>query len=145
MVNRGSIARCAIAEQEAYHGSGAARGLSVDRPAKTKTLSHSEYPDRLRAIHSTQNRPSRRLPALARAGSVMSSNHNLNDQRSNTMKFPTPPPDMTEAQIDAGIDEALEEAVKRGTLVNTGKTQWSKRRRRLIPIYMCVPCRQRLH
>jgi len=26
MVNRGSIARCAIAEQEAYHGSEAARG-----------------------------------------------------------------------------------------------------------------------
>jgi hypothetical protein len=44
MVNRGSIARCAIAEQEAYHGSGAARGLSVDRSAKTTTLNIQNNP-----------------------------------------------------------------------------------------------------
>ena len=38
MVNRGSITRCAIAEQEPI-GFGAARGLSVDCPAKTNRMS----------------------------------------------------------------------------------------------------------
>ena len=54
------------------------------------------------------------------------------------MKFPTPPAGMTEAQIDAGIDEALAEAVRAGSLVATGKMQWSERRQCLIPIYMSV-------
>jgi hypothetical protein len=37
------------------------------------------------------------------------------------MKFPTPPAGTTEAQIEAGIDEALAEAVRAGSLVATGQ------------------------
>jgi hypothetical protein len=54
------------------------------------------------------------------------------------MKFPTPPANMTEADIDAGIDWALAEAVRAGWLVATGKTEWSERRQCMIPVYMSM-------
>jgi hypothetical protein len=65
----------------------------------------------------------------------MSSNHDHDDQRSTTMTFPTPPPSMTEAQIDAGIDEAWTEAIRIGLLVPTGETKWSERKQCLMPVY----------
>lgn len=54
------------------------------------------------------------------------------------MKFPTPPPGMTEAQIDAGIDEALADAVRNGLLAATGEIKWSERRQSMIPVYKRV-------
>jgi hypothetical protein len=80
-----------------------------------------------------------------RVGIVVISNHNLNNQRSNTMKFPTPPAGMTEDEIDAGIEEAFAKAVKTGLLVLTGETKWSERKQCMMPVYMRVPSRQRLH
>jgi hypothetical protein len=41
----------------------------------------------------------------------------------------------TEAEIIAGIDEALAEAVRKGLVVPTGRTQWSERRQCMIPVY----------
>jgi hypothetical protein len=61
------------------------------------------------------------------------------------MKFLTPPANMTEADIDAGIEWALAEAVRAGWLVATGEMQWSERRQCLIPIYVSMLHRQRLH
>jgi hypothetical protein len=55
------------------------------------------------------------------------------------MKFPTPPPGMTEAEIDADIEEAFAELVRKGLIVPTGKTKWSERKQRLVPAYMRVP------
>jgi hypothetical protein len=55
------------------------------------------------------------------------------------MKFPTPPAGMTEAQIEAGIEEAFAQAVRNGILVLTGETQWSERKQCMMPIYMRVP------
>jgi hypothetical protein len=69
----------------------------------------------------------------------MSSNHNLNDQRSNTMKFPIPHPSMTEAEIEAGIDEAFAKSVKDGVIAPTGEMKWSERKQCMMPIYMRVP------
>jgi hypothetical protein len=54
------------------------------------------------------------------------------------MKFPTPPAGMTEAQIEAGIDEAFAKAVRTGLIVPTGKRKWSERRQCMIPVYMRV-------
>jgi hypothetical protein len=68
----------------------------------------------------------------------MSSNHNPNDQRSNTMKFSNSPAGMTKAQIEAGIDEAFAKAVGNGLIVPTGETKWSERKQRMIPIYKRV-------
>jgi hypothetical protein len=42
---------------------------------------------------------------------------------------------MTEAEIDAGIEEAFAQAVKDGVVMDTGKTKWSERRQRMIPVY----------
>jgi hypothetical protein len=47
------------------------------------------------------------------------------------MRFPTP----TDDEIAAGIEEAIAEAVKRGILVDTGRTKWSERKRCMIPVY----------
>jgi hypothetical protein len=55
------------------------------------------------------------------------------------MKFPTPPAGMTEAEMDAVIEEALVQSVKDGVIVDTGKTQWSERTQRMMPVYMRVP------
>ena len=41
----------------------------------------------------------------------------------------------TEAEIDAGIDEAIAEAVRIGVIVPTGETEWSERRQCLMPVY----------
>jgi hypothetical protein len=45
---------------------------------------------------------------------------------------------MTEAQIQAGIDEAIAEAVRNGLIVRTGETKWSERKQCMMPVYMRV-------
>jgi hypothetical protein len=52
------------------------------------------------------------------------------------MKFPN----KTEAEIDAGIDEALAEAVAKGWIVATGETEWSERRQMMMPVYASLIC-----
>jgi hypothetical protein len=42
---------------------------------------------------------------------------------------------MTEAEINAGLDEAFTEAVRIGLIVPTGETEWSERRLCLMPVY----------
>jgi hypothetical protein len=42
---------------------------------------------------------------------------------------------MTEAEINAGIDEAMAEAVRIGLIVLTGEKEWSERRQCLMPVY----------
>jgi hypothetical protein len=42
---------------------------------------------------------------------------------------------LTEAEINAGIDEAMAEAVRIGTIAPTGKMEWSDRRQCMIPVY----------
>jgi hypothetical protein len=59
----------------------------------------------------------------------------LNNQRSNTMKFPTHPAHITEAEMDAGFDEVLAEASANGWIVATGEMEWSNRRQMMIPVY----------
>ena len=55
------------------------------------------------------------------------------------MKFPTPPAGLTEAEIDAGIDEAFAQAVRDGLIATTGEMKWSDRKKCMMPIYMRVP------
>jgi hypothetical protein len=42
---------------------------------------------------------------------------------------------LTEAEINAGIDEAIAEAVRKGLIVPTGELEWSERRQCLMPVY----------
>ena len=42
---------------------------------------------------------------------------------------------MTEAEIYAGIEEVFAQAVKDGVLMDSGKTKWSERQQRMIPVY----------
>jgi hypothetical protein len=60
-------------------------------------------------------------------------------------EVPDSPVGMTEDEIDLGIEVAFAKAVKDGLLVLTGETKWSERKQCMMPVYMRVPSRQRLH
>jgi hypothetical protein len=62
-------------------------------------------------------------------------NNQTSEQTMNTITIKNITANKTEAEIDAGIDEALADAVKNGLIVPTGKTQWSERRQCMIPVY----------
>jgi hypothetical protein len=107
-------------------------------------LSHCEQSDRLMAIVLINNtRPYHfeltvaSLPAPARR--LYHEQHC--NQRNDTMTITVPTriknilDHLTEAEINAGIDEALAEAVRKGLITPTGKTQWSERRQCMIPVY----------
>ena len=61
------------------------------------------------------------------------------------MKFPDPPADMTEAEIEAAINEAFTKAIRNGLIVPTGKMKWSERKQCMIPVYMRVPSAAKRH
>ena len=42
---------------------------------------------------------------------------------------------MTEAEVYAGIEEVFAQAVKDGVVMDSGKTKWSERQQRMIPVY----------
>jgi hypothetical protein len=42
---------------------------------------------------------------------------------------------MTEAEINAGLDEVFAEAVRIGIIALTGETEWSEHRQCLMPVY----------
>jgi hypothetical protein len=53
----------------------------------------------------------------------------------NTTTIDYPYANRTEAEIDAGLDEAWAGAIRIGLLVPTGKTKWSERKQCMMPVY----------
>jgi hypothetical protein len=102
-------------------GSVAACGLSIGRQRKPNKF-------RLFIIDPARAACSRRV------GILMGSNQ-TSEQTMNTITIKNGFANKTEAEIDAGIDEAIAEAVRIGMIVPTGKTEWSERRQCLMPVY----------